>query len=77
MKLPNEESSLREFVVIQKERLSELDSRVRSGDKSAFRALKMARKELNTVSKELRHQMRHTCDDQWRELIEELLEELA
>ena len=75
MRLPEQEEYLRSFVNEQRHLVDELEERVRKGDKGAFKALKMARKDYNVVMKQLRHQLRHACNDEWRDVLEELLEE--
>ncbi len=73
MKLPTTEEELRLFVNERRHLVTSLEDRVREGDKGAFKALKLARKEYNAIVKKLRHQLRHACEDEWRDLLEELL----
>jgi len=73
VKLPIEDDELRSFVLDQRRRLLDLDERMRHGDKSAFKAMKLARKDFNVLIKELRQQLRHARDDDRRDMLEELL----
>ena len=73
MKLPKQEDELRSFVQERRHLVDELEDKVRLGNKGAFKALKMARKEYNVMMKQLRHQLRHACSDDWRDVLEELL----
>ena len=73
MKLPQDENLLWDFVEEKRAELMELEQRVRSGEKSYFRALKIARKDYNAILKKLRHQLRHVRDDERRELLENIL----
>lgn len=77
MKLPEDEDELRAVVAGLHERVVDLETRVRGGDKAAFKAMKITRHELTSLQATLRHAARHERDEDRKDLLVELLASLS